>query len=201
MAMDVATFTKQLREDGVTAARQEADKILAEAKQRAQAIENEGRQAAAQAIKDGESKIQKERVRAEAELKLVARDLLLGVKKRIEAVAVMLLREKISGALGSADVVKTALVELLKQQKAGQDWELALGPTVGKSLSDATVNELFKTAEAKGKLAQALTQEGFALREKTEVIEVTEESVSEACRRMMSSDLRKLLDGVFAKKN
>ena len=199
MAMDVATFTRQLREDGVSAARQEAEGILAEAKQRAQAIEQEGRQAAAQALKEGEARIQKERQRTEAELKLVARDLLLGVKKRIEAVAVTLLREHIGATLGSAEVVKAAVVELLKQQKSGQDWELALGPTVGRNLAEAVVKDLFKTAEARGKLAQALTQEGFALRDKNEVIEVTEESVAEACRRLMSTELRKLLDGIFAK--
>ena len=199
MAMDVATFTKQLREDGVSAARQEAEKIVAEAKQRAQAIEQEGRQAAAQALKEGEARIQKERQRTEGELKLVARDLLLGVKKRIETVAVTLLRENIGATLGSTEVVKSAVIELLKQQKPGQDWELSLGPTVGKNLAEAAVNDLFKTAQARGKLGQALTQEGFTLRDKNEVIEVTEESVAEACRRMMSTELRKLLDGVFAK--
>lgn len=201
MAMDVATFTKQLREDGVAAARQEADKIIAEAKQRAQAIESEGRQAAAQAMKEGEAKVMKDRQRAEAELKLAARDLLLGVKKRIEAVAVLLLKEKIGTALSSADVVKTALVELLKQQKTGLEWELSLGPTVGKSLAEAAVNDLFKSGQAKAKLGLALTQEGFALRDKTEVLEVTEESVAEACRRLMSVELQKLLDGAPGKKS
>ena len=36
MGIDVATFTKQLREDGIDAARREAEKILADAKAKAE---------------------------------------------------------------------------------------------------------------------------------------------------------------------
>lgn len=196
MAMDVATFAKQLKEDGIDAARSEAEKILSDARAKAEALKKEGEAAAQKRLQSIEEEATKFRQKAEAELRLVARDLLIDVKRQIEKTMGTLLKEKIAGALALDEVVKSAILELLKSQKSGKEWELALGPTVGKSLAAAAVTELFKTAGAQGKLVEGFKGAGFELKAKggTEVIEVSDESVATAFRALLSPELIKLLD-------
>ncbi|NLI77937.1 MAG: hypothetical protein GX442_16045 [Candidatus Riflebacteria bacterium] len=192
MATDVASFTKQLREDGIEAARQEADKIIAEAKARAQHLIDEAASSVKKQKHDAQEEIAQKTQRSEAEMKLVARDLILMVKKKIEDVAAALLSEKVAAALSAEDVVKSSLVELLKQHPGNHDWELV----TGQSLAKATVEDLFKKAGARVQLTEGLKKAGFELRQKdgAEVLEVTDESVVEAFRRLLSPELGKILD-------
>ncbi|MFZ2957320.1 MAG: hypothetical protein WA705_10560 [Candidatus Ozemobacteraceae bacterium] len=194
MAMDVAEFAKRLREDGIDAAKSEAEGILAEARTRASALEAEGRASVDRMLKEAEARIATDKKRAEAEVKLISRDLILGVKRRIEEVTSRLLKERVSKELSSPDTIKSALLELLRGQKTGAEWEMSLGPTVGKQLTSFAVNELFKSAGAVGALTDGLRQEGFTLRNRNEVLEVAEDSVTSAFQRLMSVELRKVLD-------
>jgi V/A-type H+-transporting ATPase subunit E len=196
MAMDVATFAKQLKEDGIDAARVEAEKILSDARAKAEALKKEGEAAAQKRLQNIEEEAIKFRQKAEAELRLVARDLLIDVKRQIEKTMGILLKDKIAGALALDEVVKSAILELLKTQKSGKEWELALGPTIGKSLAAAAVTELFKTAGAQAKLVEGFKGAGFELKAKggTEVIEVSDDSVASAFRLLLSPELIKLLD-------
>lgn len=196
MAMDVAAFTKQLREDGIEGARLEAEKIIAEAKRRAQHIIDEATSSAKKLKHDAQEEITQKVQRSEAEMKLVARDLILMVKKRIEEVAGGLLLEKVTQVLASDEVIKSALTEIVRQHHDVQDWEL----TTGRSLAKAAVEDLFKKAGARVKLAEGLKKTGFELRAKdgAEVLEVTDESVVEAFQRLLSPELGKILDAWLA---
>jgi V/A-type H+-transporting ATPase subunit E len=192
MATDVATFTKQLREEGIEAARQEAEKIIAEAKARAQHIIDEAASSVKKMKHDAQEEIAQKVQRSEAEMKLVARDLILMVRKKIEEVAAALLAEKVTEALRSEEVVKDALKALLAQHPGSHDWEVK----TGQALAKAAIEDLFKKAGARVKLAEGLQKAGFELRQKdgAQVIEVTDESVVAAFKRLLSPELGKLLE-------
>jgi len=198
MPTDVAAFTKQLREDGVEGARQEAEKIISEAKRRAQQIIDEATSAAKELKHDAQEEITRKLQRSEAEMKLAARDLILIVKKKIEAVATGLLLEKVSTSLEAEEVIKMSIAEIIKQQKPGLAWELK----TGKALAKSVVEDLFKKAGARVKLAEGLGKAGFELRQadSAEVIEVTDESVVAAFGRLLSPELCKVLDALLETK-
>jgi len=196
MATDVAEFAKQLKEEGIEAARLEADKIIAEANAKAEQIIKEAKSSTQKMLQETEAEISRKFQRSEAELKLVARDLILNVKRQIEQVAQDLLKGKTAQLLSSEEVIRAALMELIKCQKTGKEWELALGPTVGEPLAQTVVDELFKSHEAQLKLTDGFKKSGFQLKTKagTEVIEVSDDSIADAFRRLLSPELQKILD-------
>lgn len=196
MGIDVATFTKQLREDGIEAARREAEKILADAKAKAEHEKEQARAAARRMVQEGEAEIARHRQKVEAELRLAARDLVLDVKKRLENLTRGLLQPVIAEKLSAADVVESSLRELLKTQKTGREWEAALGPVVGAKLTQAALSDLFKTVDGRVKLGETLKTAGFTLRDTAsgEVVELTETSVADAFGRLVAPQLRALLD-------
>ncbi|HNW34704.1 MAG TPA: hypothetical protein PKM25_07220 [Candidatus Ozemobacteraceae bacterium] len=196
MGIDVATFTKQLREEGIEAARHEAEKILADAKAKAEHEKEQAKAATRRMVQEGEAEIARHRQKVEAELKLAARDLILDVKKRIEQITCELLRPVIAEKLSAADTVEASIRELLKTQKTGHEWEVALGPVVGAKLTQAALSDLFKAAGARVKLGENLKMAGLSMRDTAsgEVIELTESSVTESFGRLIAPELRALLD-------
>ena len=196
MGTDVAAFAKQLKEDGVEAARQEAEQIKQEARTEADRIIAEAKSAADKFRQEAESELAKKRTRFEAELQLVARDLMLNLKQQVEAVATSLLKDQVTKAFSREETIREAILEVLKSQESGLEWELALGPTVGKSLAELSAGELFKEEAAAVQLTDGFDKAGFELRGVggSEVIEVSDESTAEAFRRLMSPELKKILD-------
>lgn len=196
MATDVAAFAKQLKEEGIDAARQEAERIIAEAQAKAAQMIEEAKSSVQKIHQEAQEEIARQRQRSEAELKLVGRDLILNVKQQIEGVAVSLLREKVGKALSTEEVLRNALSELIKSQKTGKEWEVTLGPTIGQPLAQAVVEDLFKESEAQIRLADGFMKAGFQMKTAggSEVIEISDESVTEAFRRLLSPELQKILD-------
>ncbi len=194
MGTDVATFARQLREDGIEAAKAEAAKILADARKEAEKIVNAARTEAANVEKESQTRIQQNRRRSEDELKLVARDLVNVFRKRIEETGAKLLKGKVAEGLNDKEVVKAAITELLKHQQPGQSWEIALGDKLARSLAE-TVVALFKEKGAAAMLAGDLNKAGFEMRAAggSEVFEVTEDSITETFRKLLSPELKKLL--------
>ncbi|MFZ5950737.1 MAG: hypothetical protein ACOYXC_08525 [Candidatus Rifleibacteriota bacterium] len=195
MGTDVAAFAKQLKEDGIDAAKKEAESILAEARKEAKKLLDSAKTEIEKMEKDAEGRIAQKRANSEAEIHLAARDLMNSFRKRIEEVGSQLLKGKVAEALNDKDVVKNAISELLKTQKTGQEWELALGATLGKSLADVVVN-LFKAEGATVKLGEELKKAGFEIKagKGNEVIEVTEESITDSFKKLLSPELKKILE-------
>lgn len=195
MGTDVAAFAKQLKEDGIDAAKKEAEGILAEARKEAKKLLDSAKSEVEKMEKDAESRIAQKRTNSEAEIQLAARDLMSSFRKRIEEVGTQLLKGKVAENLNDKEVIKNAISDLLKTQKTGQEWELALGEKLGKSLADI-VNSLFKAEGASVKLVEELKKAGFELKasQGNEVIEVTEDSISESFKKLLSPELKKILD-------
>ncbi len=195
MGTDVATFARQLREDGIEAAKTEAAKILADARKEAEKIVNAARTEAAKVEKETQTRIQQNRHRSEDELKLVARDLVNSFRKRIEETGTRLLKGKVAEGLNDKEIIKTAITELLKNQQAGQNWEITLGAKIAKPLAE-TVAAIFKEKGATVQLAGEMSKAGFEIRAAggNEVFEVTEDSVTETFRKLLSPELKKLIE-------
>ena len=195
MGTDVASFAKQLREDGIEAAKAEAAKILADARKEAEKIINSAKAEATKVEKEAQNSIAQSKNSSEAEMRMVARDVIIGLKKKIEDVGMALLGSKVAEALNDKDVVKTAVTELLKTQQTGKNWEVALSDKIAKPLADVVV-AAFRENGATAKLTADLKKIGFEVRAtgENEVFEVTEESVTESFRKLLSPELKKLLE-------
>ena len=195
METDVAAFAKLLKQDGIDAARAEASGIVDEARTRAAEIVRQAQAAAGKVLRDAESESESQRQRQAVEIRLVARDTILKVKEEIERVALLLLRQPIAEALAADEVVRAAIVELVQNSASGQEWEIRVGPRVGKALVQATVNDLFKGREAAVTLIEEFRRSGLEFRSGAgEVLELSEESVTDLFRRLMSPELSRLID-------
>lgn len=193
MGTDVASFAKQLKEDGIEAAKAEAAKILDEAQKKADKIINAAKAESDKLEKETQTRIQQNRTRSEDEMRLVARDLLISFRKKIEEVGVNLLQGQVAEALNDGEVIKTAITELLKEQSSGKNWEVSLSGKLGPNLAQVVVN-MFKAKGANAKLGEALLKAGFEVRHGNEVFEITEDSITESFKKLLSPELKKLLE-------
>lgn len=193
MGTDVASFAKQLKEDGIEAAKAEAAKILDEAQKKADKIINAAKAESDKLEKETQTRIQQNRTRSEDEMRLVARDLLISFRKKIEEVGVNLLQGQVAEALNDGEVIKTAITELLKEQSSGKNWEVSLSGKLGPNLAQVVVN-MFKAKGAEAKLGEALLKAGFEVRHGNEVFEITEDSITESFKKLLSPELKKLLE-------
>lgn len=195
METDVATFARQLKQDGIDAARAEAARILESARAEAAEILQQATAAADKLLRDTRSEIESQRQRQAADIRLVARDAMLMVKEEIERVALLLLRKPIGAALSADAVVRAAILELVRGSAPGQKWEIRVGPGIGRELAQAAVDDLFKRSDAKATLVEEFRTSGLEFRSGDgEVLELSEESVAEVFRRLMSPELSRIVD-------
>jgi V/A-type H+-transporting ATPase subunit E len=195
---DVAAFARQLRQDGIDAARAEAERILAEAQAQAAALLQEAGAAAEKAQAEARAAIERERRRFAVELGMTVRDAMLQTRQQIERVVLRLLQAKIADALATDEVVRTAITELIRNPAPGSAWEIAFGPRIGKDLVAVAVSDLFKGREGSIALIEEFGRSGLEFRSAggAEVLELSEESVAEAFRRMLSPELTRLIDSL-----
>lgn len=195
METDVAAFARLLKQDGIDAARAEASRILEEARAQAAETLQQARAAAEKTLRDAQTEIENQRTRQAVEIRLVARDVMLRVKEEIERVALLLLRQPIGEALATDEVVRAAILALVQHGAPGEQWEIRVGPGVGRDLVQAAVNDLFKGREAAATLGEGLRRSGLEFRSGAgEVLELSEESVAEVFRRLISPELNRILD-------
>lgn len=195
METDVAAFARRLKQDGLDAARAEAATILEEARDQAADIRQRAQAGAEKILRDAQAEIESQRRRQAVEIRLVARDAMLKVKEEIERVALLLLREPIAAALATDEVVRSAIAELARASAPGEEWEIRVGQRIGTALVQAAVNDLFKGREAAVTLVEEFRRSGLEFRTAAgEVLELSEESVAEVFRRLMSPELNRLLD-------
>lgn len=84
MAEDLQALLDRIQRDGVERARQESEKILADARREAERIVEEARQRAAAIESEAERKAMEARVRGEEALRQAARDVLISLRGRLQ---------------------------------------------------------------------------------------------------------------------
>ncbi len=191
MGTDIASFAKQLKEEGIEAAKAEASKIIGEAEKKAEKILNQAKLDSEKLEKDTQTRIAQNRARSEDEVRLVVRDLILNFKKQVEDVGVDLLKGKIAKALKEEDIVKSAVKDFLKNKDKKIDWEVSFSKDYSEKLAKEVVG-MFKGNDAK--VGEALSKVGFEIKQDNEVFEVTEDSITASFRELLSPALKKLLE-------
>lgn len=194
MGTDVAAFAKQLKKDGIEAAQKEGEKIIAEARKEAEKIIHDGKLESEKFEKEAQERIAQHKQRSEAEMQLVARDLINGLRKQIEEAASSLLSVKVAETLNDQEVIKSAISELVKTIEKGHNWEVLLGEKIAKPLA-SIVPGLFAAKNAKVTLTESFKKAGFEMKDADsgQVIEVTEESVTAAFSKFLSPELKKIV--------
>ena len=83
---------------------------------------------------------------------------------------------------------------MLRIQSDKKDWEVSLSAKIAKPLADVVMAQ-FKEKGAVAKLGQELNKAGFEMRAGggSEVFELTDESVTETFKKLLSPELKKLL--------
>ena len=119
--------------------------------------------------------------------------MLIGVRKQIEEVGNSLLQEKTAELLNTEDVLKTAVVEIIKGQETSGEWEISVGSKVAEPVAQAVL-AMFKEKGAQAKLATTLKKSGIEVKHGSEVFEVTEDSIAESFKKLLSPTLKKLLE-------
>ena len=196
MDTDVAAFARQLRQDGIEAAKADAERILADARGQAALIQRQAREVAAATQAEAQAAISRERQRFAIELGMAARDAMLRTRQDIERVVMRLLRTRIDGALAADEIVRKAIVELIGSAAPGRAWEIAVGPGLGRELVEAAVSDLLKGRAATVAVVEEFGRSGleFRVADGGEVLELSEASVAEAFRRLISPELARLID-------
>lgn len=194
METDVAAFARQLKQDGLDAARVESSRVMDEARAQAAQIVQQARADAEKILRDARQEIERRHERQSVEIRLVARDAMLQVREEIERVALLLLRRPIGEALATDEVVRAAIVEVIRNSAQGQQWEIRVGPRIGKALAQAAVGDLFKGSDAVATLVEEFGRSGLEFRSGAgEVLELSEESVTEVFGRLLSPELSRIV--------
>lgn len=195
MPVDVATFTKQIREEGIEAAKQEAEKIINEARTKAQQIIDEANSTIKKMKYDAEKKIEEKLQRSEAELKIIARDIINLVKSKLEEVIKFLLTAKVADILKTEDVLKKIILTIISQQDINKEIEI----TIGKEISNVIINNILKETNTKFSLKEGLQKIGIEIsfKDTPEVVEVSDESITNLIMKYASSELAKILNSEF----
>lgn len=196
---DVAAFAQQLKQDGIDAARAEADKIVADARQQAAAIVSEAKQQAQKLVSEAETQGKRYRERCDADLQLAARDLVLMVKARLEKVLTALLAKEAARALESRPVLEEAILAMVRAGGKGE-WQVSLGEKTAAAFGPDGVQKLLSGGDAKLLVKGHLREAGFELRppDGSEIHELTESSVAEQFRRLLAPALGKLVTEAIA---
>ena len=101
----------------------------------------------------------------------------------------------VAESLNDKEIIKVAITELMKNQQSGKNWEVSLSEKVAKPLADVVVAS-FRDNGAVAKLVTGLKKAGFEahITGENEVFEVTDESITESFRKLLSPELKKLLE-------
>ncbi len=116
MDNELTGLLEQIRREGIDKAKQEADKILADAQARARGIVKEAEDQAAKTLQQARLDIQRLQQSSEAALVQAGRDLLLSLQKRLSSLLDALLKDAVQEAL-SPELTEKLILEAVRNWK------------------------------------------------------------------------------------
>ena len=111
MSMQVQELIDKIKQEGVAAAEQEAEKIVAAAKEQAARLIRQARSEADAYRAQAENEIKKQEAASRDALKQAARDILIGLEKKITAQFEVVLTESVQAAL-TAELTEKLILDL-----------------------------------------------------------------------------------------
>lgn len=198
MTHTIEAFINQLQTDGVEAGRQAAEKIRAEAEQRAQERMAAAEEQARQLIERAQAESEQIRIRTETELKLAARDTVLRLQEALNRVLRAVLFESVREKLDDADflaaLIRDVVLRYAETDARGQEpMKIGVSEEMRQRLlsSAAAALQPAGTATPPIDLQGTLAEAGFEYTLREGTVEVTTASVVETLSEMVGSELRK----------
>src|SRR5690606_33409650 len=132
--------------DGVEAGETERRRILQDAQDQASAVVAEAQARAKEIIAAADAEVKAKRTQLNAELTMAARDFALRFSERIKKQAIApLVRSRVGDALNDADVLKEALIALLREKTGGA--KVTVSPETRSKLEGYFLTELARMME------------------------------------------------------
>jgi V/A-type H+/Na+-transporting ATPase subunit E len=197
----IEAFIGRLQSDGVTAGKQAAEKIEAEAKQHAAQILKDAETQATNIRGQAEADAARHRERVEGELRLAVRDTVLTLRETLGRMLQSVLTADVESHLSDEGFLKELIHEVLRQY-AQADSEgrnvirINLTPEMERQLAHWAVHELRPAIADSGRhidMRHSLDMAGFEYQVSNGTVQVTTESVVAKLHELARPELRRLL--------
>ncbi len=205
MVQNIETFIDRLRADGVEAGREAAEKIRAEAEQRAAEIVRDAEQRAAKIVADAESETERTRDRARADLELAARDTVVRLQQTLSAalheVIRVAAREKLSDIEFVGMLIRDIVMQYVQSDLKPATIDVNVSELMRRQLAEWAIQTLHKDVDSdhsRIELHGTLADAGFEYRVGDGTVEITADSVVNILSEMVGAELRQILARALA---
>ncbi len=204
MTQTIEAFVNKLQAEGVEAGQRAAEKIRAEAEQRAREMIEDASRRAEQIVADARAEADRVRARAETELRLAARDTLARLQEALSSALRAVLFPSVQRTLAEpeflAGLIRDVVLRYAERDAAGQ------GPIVihvaeqmpeeQRRKLTAWILQAFSQAGRGASsldLRATLAEAGFEYTIRDGTVEVTAEALVDALADLVAPDVRKLV--------
>jgi V/A-type H+-transporting ATPase subunit E len=200
MAETIEAFVAKLRQEGVEAGREAAEKHLAKARQEADAILADARAQARKILSDAQAQAEASQAKARTDLELAARDITLRLRDSLSRAVRQVLaagaREQLADPEFLGGLLREIVLEYVEADIAKKSsFRITVTPEMRERLAQWALTRL-RQPELAGvsiDLKGTLAQDGFEYRAEGAGIEVTVDSVVEALSELVNPALREML--------
>jgi vacuolar-type H+-ATPase subunit H len=200
MAETIEAFVAKLRQEGVEAGREAAEKHLAKARQEADAILADARAQARKILSDAQAQAEASQAKARTDLELAARDITLRLRDSLSRAVRQVLaagaREQLADPEFLGGLLREIVLEYVEADIAKKSsFRITVTPEMRERLAQWALARL-RQPELAGvsiDLKGTLAQDGFEYRAEGAGIEVTVDSVVEALSELVNPALREML--------
>jgi len=202
MSESIESFVKRLRSEGVDEGRAAAEKIEAEAAERATQIIRQAETQAADIRQRAENDAARHRERIDGELRLAVRDSVLALREALGAKLQRIISEQVKTNLSDEGFLKDLIREaLVRYVQADSDYKneihINLTAEMETRLADWIMHHLREEIDPERsgylELHGTLAKEGFEYQLSNGTVEVSTESVTKTLFELARPELRRLL--------
>ena len=206
MADTIESFVAKLRQEGVEAGRQEAEKLRAAARREADQVLAQAHTQARKIADDARAQADATLARSKSDLELAARDVALGLREVLSRAIREVLRAGAEKPLTDTDFLSKLLYDIVMQYVQADIGENAtikinVPPEVQQKLTGWALQHLHKRPDMGGAsidLLGTLAEAGFVYQTDGANVEVTLSSVVDALSELISPNLRDILPRAMA---
>ena len=195
MEQQIQDLIASIKKDGIEQAKAESDKIIADAKKKAQDIIEKAEAERKKMLEDAEHQIELERNSAEASIKQAARDTALSLRKNIEKTFQNILDKGVASQM-KGDVLVRCLEAVIKSELDSSDIYLELSKSDFDALSGDLAKK-FSSEIAKGLefKPSANVQTGFRISQKNgeSYIDMSSEECTKLLYPYLSDSLKNII--------
>jgi len=200
MAETIEAFVAKLRQEGVEAGREAAEKHLAQAHQEADVLLADARAQARKMLSDAQAQAEASQAKARTDLELAARDITLRLRDSLSRAVRQILAAGAKEQLADPEFLGGLLREIVLEYVAADiakrtSFRITVTPEMRERLAQWALTRL-RQPELGGvsiDLKGTLAQDGFEYRAEGAGIEVTVDSVVEALSELVNPALREML--------